>query len=57
MTQHFLPCVIEGPKVNVALADGNDDPGLERVELCSHDRLGGALKLSKFNFDFFFLVF
>ncbi len=44
---HILPCVIEGPKVDVALADGDDDPGLQRVELGSHDRLGGALKLTK----------
>ena len=52
MTQHILPCVIEGPKVDVALADGDDDTGLERVELGSHDSLGGALKLTKLNLDF-----
>jgi hypothetical protein len=52
MTQHISPCVIEGPKVDVALADGDDDTGLERVELGSHDSLGGALKLTKLNLDF-----
>jgi len=57
MTQHILPCVIEGPKVDVALADGNDDPGLQRVELGSHDSLGGALKLTKLNLDFIYLFF
>jgi hypothetical protein len=54
MTQHISPCVIEGPKVDVALADGDDDPGLQRVELGSHDRFGGALKLTKLNLDFFY---
>jgi hypothetical protein len=55
ITQHILPCVIEGPKVDVALADGDDDPGLQRMELGSHDSLGGALKLTQLNLYILFI--
>ena len=37
--------LVQGPEVDEALAHGDDGAALQRVELCRHHRLRGALGL------------